>query len=276
MAIQEVEKDGVKVLEYRFQPRLDDGTAIGGEQVVYGATHDELMDKAADNYNNLYRKNRELLRQEKLAGKAPEGSVQAAPQVKFNPRSMTAEERMRVTRDLFDPEKVQSALDLALEARFGAKPEDFSRSVNTNAAQATILHHEQQAAAWKDMHPEFYPTQKNVRDLWDWIQNRNMEFSVETLNAAYEDLAPALETAPPSATGTDSNASQATTNGRITEQVGGVAQRQTATLPTTVSRKTGTTRGAATKKEGITAEQYYRMDNNQRRKYLRENPNVSF
>lgn len=278
MAITEVEKDGNKVLEYRFQPRLDDGTAIGGEQVVYGATHDELMDKAAENYNNLYRKNRELLRQEKLAGKAPEGSVQAAPQVSFQPRPLTAQERMTLARDLNDPEKVDAALDLALEAKFGGSTQAFSQSVNSNAAQAAAMSAARQAEVWRDSHPEFYASHKNTLDICNWVRNRNMEFTVENLDKALEDLSPALETAPPSVARTDSNANPATTSSRITETGSGATQRQTETptLPTTVSRKTGTTRGGAAKKEGITAEQYYKMDNFQRRKFLRDNPNVTF
>jgi hypothetical protein len=276
MAINEVEKDGVKMLEYRFQPKMPDGTPIGGEQVVYGATHEELMDKSADNYNNLYNKNRELLRIEKLAGKAPEGSAQAPAPIRFNPRPLTAQERMQLARDMSNPETIDSALDLALEAKFGVKPDKMSESVNRNQERAEAIYTAQQAAAWRDDHPEFYPSEKNRLDLCNWVNNRNMPFTYESLQKAYEDLLPALEVAPPSVQRTDSNASSATPDSRITETVSGSAQRQTATptLPTTVSRKTGTTRGS-TKKEGVSAEQYYRMDNHQRRKFLKENPNWS-
>ena len=273
MAITEVEKDGKKQLQYRFQPTLEDGTPIGGEQVVYGETHDELMDKAAENYQHLYRKNRELLRAEKLGGKAPDGAQPAAPAVTFKPRPLTAEERMQLARDLNNPEKIDSALDLALEAKFGAKPQAVSESVNSNASRAASLHAAQQAEAWRDSHPEFHASPKNVRDIATWIQNRNLEFTVENFDKAYEDLLPALEVAPPSPVRTTPTPESATPDSRIAVAGGGTGQRQTEVppVPTTVSRKTGTTK-VTPKKEGMTADQFRKLTNDERRKFLREHP----
>jgi hypothetical protein len=275
MSIKQIEKDGKQIYRYEWQPTLEDGTPIGGTQVVEDETYDGLMEKQANNYNHLYRKNREFLRQEKLTGKAPEGSATAMPTVKFTPRQLTAAERMRMTRDIGDPEKIDAALDLAFEAKFGARADVFSQSVNYNSTKAAALYAEQNALAWKDSHPEFYPSDNNVKDIASWVQNRNMEFTIENLNKAYEELSSALETAPPSVARTDSNANQANTTSRITETGSGATQRQTVTppvVPTTVSRKTGTTRGTP-KQDGITAEQFRKMTNDERRKFLKDNPN---
>lgn len=278
MGITKVERDGKEVLEYRFQPKLEDGTAIGGEQVVYGDNYEELMEKQAENYNHLYRKNRELLRQEKLSGKAPEGSVQALPEATFKPRPLTAEERMRFARDINDPEKADAALDLVLGAKFGASPQVFSQSVNNNSTKAAAIYAAQQAAAWRDAHPEFYASKKNCEDIASYIKNRNIEFTYENFEQAYEELSPALETAPPSVARTEPKPVPDTTSSRITETGSGATQRQTETspvLPTTVSRKTGTTRGTA-KKDGVTAEQFRKMSNSERKDFMRKNPNYTF
>jgi hypothetical protein len=274
MSISQIEKDGKQVYRYEFQPTLEDGTPIGGTQVVEADTQDGVVDALKESYTHLYRKNRELLRKEKLEGKAPEGVKAAAPEVTFQPRSLTAEERMRLARDLNDPEKVDSALDLALEAKFGAKPQEFSQTVGSNSSKAASIYAAQQAEAWRDQHPEFYPSRENVLAIASWVKNRNIEFTIENLEKAYEDLAPALETAPPSVPRTDSTPSPATADSRITAPVGSGTQRQTATppvVPTTVSRKTGTTRGAP-KQDGVTADQFRRMSNDERRKFLKEHP----
>ena len=168
----------------------------------------------------------------------------------------------------------RSALDLALEAKFGGKPQAFSQSVDTNAFSASAMYAAQQATAWRDNHPEFHPSQKNVNDIATWIQNRGMEFTVENFDKAYEDLLPALEVAPPSVERTEATPPPPTADSRITAPDSRSTQRSD--VPTSVSRKTGTTRGEPKKMEGMTTEQFRRLPNDQRRKWLREHPNGDF
>ena len=271
MAITTVEKDGKKVLEYRFQPKLEDGTPIGGEQVVYGDTHDQLMDKAADNYNHLYRKNREFLLKEKMA---PSEEAKS-PEIKFNSRPLSPEERIRLSRELQDPEKIDSALDTALEAKFGAKPKDFSQSVENNAQNAASVRAAQEAGSWRDDHPEFHPSKENVLALATYVKNKTTGFTYDNFNKAYAELKDQLEVAPalaPTSTSTEGNSAkpQGTTDDSRIATVDGSAQRK-ATVPTSVKRSTGTSRGD-TKKTGMSAEQFRRLSNEDRRKFLKEHP----
>ena len=265
--IKEIERDGKKVFEYRFQPTLDDGmTPIGGEQVVYGTTHQELMDKAAENYQNLYRKNRELLLKDKLG--VPPQPAPAIP-IKFQPRSLTAEERIRLAKDLNDPEKVNDAIDLALEAKLGGKPEQITETIIENNQRAVAIRAAQEASAWREMHPEFHASATNCRALASWIENRHLEFSVANFDKAYEELSPALEKTPPSAPRTEPTPVQATPPAALPAGDGG-AQPQPV-IPTTVSRSTGTTHGTPPQ-EGMTIEKFRRLSTDERRKYMRDNP----
>jgi hypothetical protein len=272
MGITTIEKDGKQLYRYEWQPTLDDGTPIGGVQVVEDETYYGLIQKQADNYNHLYRKNRELLRKEKLEGKAPDGAAMAPQPVSFQPRALTAEERYRLSRELHDPEKVDAALDLALEAKFGAKPKSVSDTVNSNASYAALLHAEQQAAAWKDMHPEYHASVKNNNDIVSWVKNRNMNITIENLDKALEDLLPALEVSP-SVARTIPTPESATTDSRITAPDGRATQRQHVTppIPTTVPRKLGTTHGE-TKKDVVTIEQFRKMSNQEQKKFVKANP----
>jgi hypothetical protein len=190
MGIKEVEKDGKKLLEYRWQPKLEDGTAIGGEQVVYGETNDELMDKAADNYTHLYRNNRELNLKAKVS---PEGQTPTPQAPRFNPRPLDAKERLELARDFTNPERIDEAADRLLEAKFGVKASALSERVEKNAADAEAIRAGQEATAWREQHPEVYMSESNVLAIANWVKNRNIPYTVENLNKALADLAPALE-----------------------------------------------------------------------------------
>lgn len=87
--ITTIEKDGAKVLHYEWQPTLEDKTPIGGVQVVEAPTQEELIEKFRNNYDNLYRRNRELMRAKEL---------QPPPQPAEPPKPavLTPEERLRV------------------------------------------------------------------------------------------------------------------------------------------------------------------------------------
>jgi hypothetical protein len=270
--ITEVTRDGKKVFEGRFQPTLEDGTNIGGEQVVYSDTRDGIADEVADSYTHLYRKNREFNLKEKV--KAPAGTpvVQEVP--KFNPRPLSAQERMDLSRSFNDPEKIDAALDIALAAKFGASPSTVAHSVETNSRSATEIQAAQQAEAWKDMHPEFIPTQENVLAIASWVRNRNLPYTIENFDKALLELNPALETAPASPLGTPEKPLVDTPTNRIVAPVVDKGQRQKS-VPTTISRATGSSRGAS-KKEGMTAEQFRRLPNEDRRRYMKEHPNAEF
>jgi hypothetical protein len=266
MAITQIEKEGKKILRYEFQPKLEDGTPIGGIQVVEGETHEELMEKAASNYEHLYRKNRELIRGSQLTSTTAEASPQ------FKTRPLTAAERMQITRDINDPEKIDSALDLAIEAKLGAKPEHVSQTIDKNSRNASSIRAAQEAAVWKDMHPEFYPSQNNVNDIAMWVQNKGLEFTVENFEKAYTELAPALEQAPSSPERTQETPSEAAATSRIAGDGNGTGQRQP---PTSPSRRQATSRGTA-KRDGVTVEQFRLMRPEERKRFIAANPNYKF
>ena len=271
MAIKEIEKDGKKLLEYRFQPKLEDGTPIGGEQVVYGETNDELMDAAANSYTHLYRNNRELNIKAKVN---PEGAAPVVVTPRFQPRPLDARERMELARDFTNPEKIDEAADRLLEAKFGAKPATMSQSVENNAIDAEAIRAGQEATAWREQHPEVYMSQKNVSDIANWVRNRNMKYTVENLDKALADLSPALEIDPASSPGTPDKAPVDTLPAALPGS--GVGEQPlTPKVPSSVKRNTGSNRGSV-KKEGTTIKEFQRLTQDARRKFMQDNPNYVF
>lgn len=261
--IEEVVKDGKTTFRYSWQPQLDDGTPIGGLQVVEAESKDALSDEIAKSYTHLYRRNRELMREKELT---PSASAPAPP--KFNPRPLTAAEKLQLARDFADPEKVDSAIDLMLEARLGAKPEAVVSAVNAVDGNAKAIRAAQEAAAWRDAHPNFYPSQKNCQDLATWIQVKGLEFTFANFDKAFEALSPALETAPPSVPETPAKPPETQTPSRIAGADESGTQRQ-AKVPSPVTRRQASGAGD-TKSAGLTIEQIKRMPTEEYKRKLKD------
>lgn len=260
--ITQITKDGKMLLHYEWQP------PTGGIQVVEAETYDELMDKAADNYNHLHGRAHELMLKEKLNGAAPQGAITAAPAIELKTRPLTADERMKISREMQDPEKIDAALDLAFEAKLGAKPSQVSESISANARNASVIKARQEAEAWRDMHPEFNPTQKNVVAIASWVQNRNLEFSIENFDKAYAELASELEQRPPSSGEIDPMQDQTAPTSRITVSGRSTEQQPTGQVPTSPRRSMGTTRGTAPASKDFTPEAFRRLSNEERKKLI--------
>lgn len=274
MAISKVTIDGKEMLEYRFRTKLEDGTLVGGEQVVRAETQDELMDKAAENYNQLWRHSREEKLKREMAAPAPEGAKTAPPTFIPKPRPLTAEERMRFTRDIVNPATADEALDLAIEAKLGAKSAEISQSLARNDKNASAIRAAQESTLWAEAHPEVIFSANNRRDLATWIAKHNLEFTVENYDLALQTLAPDLEQMPTSSEGTPTKPLVDTPPSRIAGEGDGSEQRQPKVLPTSPSRRTGTTKGETKQTGKMTVEQFRRLPNEERRKLMRENPDI--
>jgi hypothetical protein len=196
-SLEWVEKEGKKVAKYSWQPKLEDGTPLGGVQVAEADSAEEVAAKIADQYNHLYLRNRELMRERELSGKnVPEGAKTAAPAAELKTRPLTPAERLAIVKGINDPEKVDEVLELAIEAKLGAKPEAVATRIDSSARNAKANRDFQVSQAWAQSHPEFIPTQKNCEDMAKWIDTRGLEVSAENLDKAFTALAALLEQDP--------------------------------------------------------------------------------
>lgn len=261
--IETIQKDGKMLYKYSWQPTLEDGKPIGGVQVVEAEKAEDIPAKIAENYNHLYRRNRDLMREKELTAVPPQSG---AP--KLTPRPLTPEERMRIAREFTDPEKVDTALDLALEAKLGAKPQTVADTYNRTDENTAAIRAAQEASAWRDMHPEFYASQQNCTDLATWIQSRGLTFTTANFQKAYEALTPALETAPPSASEIPPKQEETQAPSRIAGGGESDAQPQPR-VPTSVSRRQASGAGTV-KADGLTIEQIRRMPTAEYRQKLRD------
>ena len=259
--IETIQKDGKEIYRYSWQPTLEDGTPIGGAQVVEAENRDDIPAKVSESYNHLYRKNRELKRTAELSGTP-------TPAVKLQPRPLTAEERLRLSREFTDPEKIDGAADLLLEAKLGGKPGVVAQKLDRTDENTAALRAAEEARAWRDAHPEFHPSQQNCTDLATWIESHGLTYTVENFQKAFEALSPALEMKPPSVPETPAKPPETQTPSRIAGADESGTQPQPA-VPTTVTRRQASSSGPV-KSEGLTIEQIQRMPTAEYRHKLRD------
>jgi hypothetical protein len=245
---------------FEFQPTLEDGTPIGGIQVIEADTQDELMNKMSANYTHLYRRNRELM-QDKIQKdiQAPEGAEKSPSHIKLNPRPLTAAERMKLVRDFSDPETIETALETALEAKLGAKPSDVAATATNNSTNLEALRAQQEATAWKEAHPNFYPgpNNENAIALAQWIQDRGLKFNQANIDKAFTTLDEAALLIPaPLVAGTSEaeQPPQADPTGRITGEEPS-ATRRPSVRTSGITRQNSSTSGENVQKNKLTREQ---------------------
>lgn len=270
MAIEKITKDGKEILRMSFQPTLEDGvTAIGGVQVVEAETMEGLLEAQQQHYVNLYRRNRELMRSQEVAkSDVPEGAEKALPAIKIMPRALTQEERLRIIRGITDPEKIDEALDLALEAKFGTKPAELSRRVESTADNSEQERARSEASTWAENHPEFYPSHKNGMDMAKWIESRGLAFRQENFDKAFAALAALLEQRPTEEVKKTDSAPPANTPPAALPP----EKKQSSGVPTTPTRRQTST-PAASSGAKLTAKQIIDMPHDERARRIKQDPN---
>lgn len=181
---------------YEYQPTNEDGIPIGGVQRIKYRTQDELIQKMQKNHEEAIRHIRKLntkIRvgeyevQENIPAEAPRYENEAYLQ----PRDLTPEEKLQISRDMLDPEKVQDAYDRLSEARFGARPDVVVKRVNEAQMNEEALRAKAEGEAFVDENPQYYNCPANARVIVNWLQKNglrpvrsNFKLAYETLNEA--------------------------------------------------------------------------------------------
>lgn len=252
------------------------GQAMGGEQVIeYDPNvENDLANKLMENNNRLQAELRTVKRQvvvthtsddEEIPADAPRASSFRA----IEPRDLTPEESLELSRSLADPTKVNGALRKALSTMMGATPEQLQRF-----DQITVRNYlHAQGADFRRRHPELdwrvsetprpikdkagkviaYTTGCTVVDsLLEWCRTRDLASTVENLERGLAQLkkagllseapiaaeatpgenAPGTEIRPP----VDSGAPTAEPRGRPVVRTSALSGRNSSPAPPVVAR----------------------------------------
>lgn len=176
-------------LIYEYQPTDDQNRALGGKQVIKYKTQDELIQKITKQNIELVRLARDLKKKissgEIDTDELPEDVVFASGNLQ--PRVLTPEERVQLSRDLIDPEKSANAAATLFESEIGAKPEE----IRSRLQRIDLLEAKAEADAWVSSNPEYYRCQENFETITNWmVKNHlapirsNFQYTFDKLKAA--------------------------------------------------------------------------------------------
>jgi hypothetical protein len=181
-----------KEYRYEYQPQ-ENGVALGGKQVIiYDGTPEDLGAKMAAQNEELIRLNRRLKKDLRLSSSTVDqipDNISRFDESKYDlkPEPLTAEERIQLASDINDPEKFDAVSQRLVRAQIG----------DPNALRARLARVEQridrstvqeEAIAFKNANPDYYPHPDNLQTLAAWIQKNNLDPVKENFQFAYDQL----------------------------------------------------------------------------------------
>lgn len=177
---------------YVYQPTDETGRPLGGKQVIKYRTHDELVQKMTDQNIQLVRKLREQTRKQRLGISSTDTIPDTAPRfdapVEFSPQALTAEDRIQLSRDLLDPEKVEEANSRLFEANVGAKPETVRNALSKLQADNLRLMAKVESDAFVRMTPDYFGCKENFETVTNWMMKNDLLPERGNFKLAYDTL----------------------------------------------------------------------------------------
>jgi hypothetical protein len=257
-------------LTHIYQPADEQGRPLGGRQVIKYRTPEELAQKLTQQNIELVRKLREVTWKQRLGisdtEEIPSEAARFDSPIEFSARELSADERVKISRDLLDPERFEEANATLFEANVGVKPEVFRKRMSQIEINELRRQAKDASDAFMKANPDYYKCQDNADKLTGWMVKYNLVPTQENFQLAYDRLraagllleapnvredAPTVPTpvipvpaAPVTEEQTPTNTQSAEVpNSRITTEEPPQAKRPVAAIPTGLTRNQGSDAG---------------------------------
>jgi hypothetical protein len=142
-----------------------------------GKSIEEVADALADSQVHA---NREISRLRK-----PDT---ARPTLKIEPKSLTAADRLRLSSEMTDPERVVEAVEEIVTARQGIAPDRLGAELSRMGKEERDAFYAAEAQAFREEHPEFYPVPQNRDALFDELKANGWDLTRNNLAIAFQTL----------------------------------------------------------------------------------------
>ena len=181
-----------KEYRYEYQP-TDNGQPLGGKQVIiYDGTPEDLGNKMAVQNSELVKLNRRLKKDLRLSS----ATVDEIPdnisrfdvsQYQLTPVPLTAEERIQLSQDVLEPEKVSQVGRRFVQAELG-DPEIIRAKMSRMEEQITTMLVEKEAQAFLRGCKDYYPCDENLKTIYSWMVKNNLNPVHANFQYAYDQL----------------------------------------------------------------------------------------
>lgn len=110
------------------------------------------------------------------------------PQLKIQPKELDAADRLRLSSEITDPHRVVEAVDEIVTARLGVSPDRLGADFQRKSRAERDAFYAQEAQAFRDEHPEFYPVPQNRDALFEELKANGWELTRNNLAIAFNTL----------------------------------------------------------------------------------------
>ena len=178
--------------EYRYQPTDEENRPIGGIQVIKYKTHEELAEKLREQNVLLIRKLRQETKKVRLgiveSEEMAEGTQTFRGFTKFEPRTLSDDERYTLAQQLQDPATAFQAVNTIVEAQVGAPLDGLGTHINTLEQDNLSLRAKVEANAFVADNPDYYKCQENFEAITSWMVRYNLTPIKANYQKAYDTL----------------------------------------------------------------------------------------
>lgn len=139
-----------------------------------GKTIEEVTEKLADSQISA---NEEIIRLRK-----PDA---ARPRTKIEPKPLSPSDRLRLSSEITDPERVVEAVEEIVTARQGISPDRLGARMSQMDKEEQDEFYAAEAQAFREEHPDFYPVPQNRDSLFEELRANGWDLTRNNLAIAF-------------------------------------------------------------------------------------------
>jgi hypothetical protein len=112
----------------------------------------------------------------------------ARPALRVQPKELTAADRLRLSTEMSDPNRVVEAVDEIITARTGVSPNNLGAEFARMSREEQDRLYGVEAQSFRDEHPDFYPVPQNRDALFDEMKANGWDLTRNNLAIAFATL----------------------------------------------------------------------------------------
>lgn len=105
------------------------------------------------------------------------------------PQAISEADRLRYSTSITDPAKVVEVIEEVVTRKQGAAPNKMAERVATFDQEAANRYYTQEAEAFVNSHPDYYPTPENQKRIFAELERRGYDLTRNNIAIVYEALA---------------------------------------------------------------------------------------
>lgn len=123
----------------------------------------------------------------RLRGSRAPDHAPAAPQAAA-PRDLSPEERLRLSYEMGDPDKVQGAVREVVQAVTGLRPEDIGAAIARMSEAEQQTYFREQTRLFLATNPDYFNHDDNEQRMVELLQLKKLDYTANNLQIVYDDL----------------------------------------------------------------------------------------